>query len=142
MTPDSRQKLRALLLLHEAYRQFPYVDTTGHITVGIGRCLTERGISSSEAFQLLDDDILYFTGKLNNLFPFFSDLSEPRQIALIDMCFNLGVNGLLEFKNMICSLEQKDFNKAADDMLESKWAEQVGDRAKTLSHIIKTNQLS
>jgi lysozyme len=141
MTPDGRQKLKALLVSHEEYRQFPYTDTTGNLTIGIGRCLTTRGISTIEAFQLLDDDVLYFASKLDHNLPFYSDLSEPRQIALIDMCFNLGINGLLDFKETIQALNDKDYEKAAQCMLDSKWATQVGERATCLANIIKTGTL-
>lgn len=141
MTPEAKQKLKALLVQHEAYKQFPYSDTTGHLTVGIGRNLTDRGISTTEAFYLLDDDILYFTSKLMHYLNFFTELSENRQIALIDMCFNLGVQGFLHFKNMILALEAHDYGRAADEMLKSKWADQVGERATKLANIMRTNEL-
>lgn len=141
MSPEGKLKLRALLVNHESYRQFPYTDTTGHLTVGIGRNLSDRGISNTEAFYLLDDDILYFTSKLNHFLPFFPKLSESRQIALVDMCFNIGVQGLLNFPEMLSALEEYDFDRAADEMLDSKWAQQVGQRAITLAHIIRTGQI-
>ena len=141
MTPESKLKLKQLLVSHESYKQFPYVDLTGNITIAIGRNLTERGISTTEAFQLLDDDILYFTAKLNYYLHCFSSLSENRQIALIDMTFNVGVQGFLNFKEMIEALEKGDYNEAADQMLQSKWAEQVGERAVTLANIIRTDEI-
>lgn len=141
MTPEGKQKLKTLLVTHEKYRQFPYTDVTGHLTVGIGRNLSDRGISTTEAFYLLDDDIIYFTAKLNHFLSCFSDLSENRQIALIDMCFNLGVQGFLNFKEMISALESHDYIRAHDEMLKSKWAEQVGERATTLANIILTGEL-
>lgn len=141
MTPEGKQKLKHLLISHENYKQFPYTDTTGHLTVGIGRNLSDRGISTTEAFYLLDDDILYFSSKLAHYLPFFIELSENRQIALIDMCFNLGVQGFLNFKNMIAALASHDYDRAANEMLNSKWAEQVGDRATCLANIIRTGEI-
>ena len=141
MTPEGRQKLKTLLINHEQYRQFVYTDTTGHLTIGIGRNLTDRGISTTEAFQLLDDDILYFTGKLTHFLNFFTKLSEPRQIVLIDMCFNLGIQGLLGFKEMILALESHDYERAANEILNSKWAEQVHERATSLAEIMRTGEL-
>lgn len=141
MTPEGRQKLKTLLVQHESYKQFPYSDVTGHITVGIGRNLSDRGISTTEAFYLLDDDIIYFSSKLNHYLPFFGILEENRQIALIDMCFNLGVQGFLNFKQMIIALEAYDYERAAYEMLNSKWAEQVGERAACLANIIKTGEI-
>lgn len=67
MTPESRQKLKNMLVQDESYRQFPYTDTTGHLTVGIGRNISQRGISTTEASQLLDNDIIYFSAKLDHI---------------------------------------------------------------------------
>jgi lysozyme len=141
MTPDGHTKLKKLLVSHESYRQYPYVDTTGHITIGIGRNLNDRGISTTEAFYLLDDDIVYFSSKLNHYLPFFSSLTESRQIALIDMCFNLGTQGLLNFKEMIAALEKGDYETASKEMLDSKWSQQVGERASCLASIIRTGEI-
>jgi len=141
MTPEGKQKLKALLVQHESYRQFPYTDSTNHLTIGIGRNLTDRGVSTTEALYLLDDDILYFSNKLSHFLPFFSQLSEPRRIALVDMCFNLGVQGFLNFKELIAALEVEDWPIAYNEMISSKWAEQVGERATTLANIVLTGEL-
>lgn len=141
MTPEGKQKLRQLLTRHEQFRQFPYTDTTGHLTVGIGRNLSDRGISVTEATYLLDDDIIYFYGKLSHYLGFFVRLTENRQIALIDMCFNLGLQGFLNFKKMMLALESGDYERAAGEMLDSEWSHQVGERATTLANIIRTGEL-
>jgi lysozyme len=141
MTPEGKQKLKALLVQHESFKQFPYYDITGHLTIGIGRNLSDRGISTIEAFYLLDDDIIYFSSKLNHYLSFFSILDENRQIALIDICFNLGVQGFLGFKETIAALEKGDYEEAAKEMLNSKWAQQVGERATCLANIIRTGEL-
>lgn len=141
MTPEGKAKLKGLLTRHESYRQFPYTDNTGHLTCGIGRNLSDRGISPTEAFYLLDDDIIYFYSKLSHFLNFFYKLSENRQIALIDLCFNVGVQGFLNFKNMILALEAFDYERAAKEMLDSKWAEQVGERATCLADIIRTGEI-
>ncbi len=138
MTLEGRQKLRNLILNHESYKQFPYNDTTGCLTIGIGRNLSDRGISQNEAFSLLDDDIIYFYSKLSQLCSYFNDLDENRKIALIDMCFNLGVHGFLGFNDLHTALEIHDYENASKAMLDSKWAQQVGERAITDANIIKT----
>lgn len=141
MLPDMRTKLRALLVKHEGLKTQPYTDQTGHITIGIGRNLSVRGITETEAFTMLDDDMMYFTDKLATTFSWFSSLDENRQVALIDMAFNLGLNGLLEFKNMLAAIEKQDYQLAAICMMQSKWALQVGNRAVDLSNIIRTGTL-
>ena len=141
MTPEIRQKLRNLLLKHESFRQYPYSDITGNLTIGIGRCLTTRGISQGEAFTLLDDDILYFSSKLSQLCPYFDSLDDNRKIALIDMAFNLGINGFLGFHDMHTTLEKGDYNAAYNAILDSKWKDQVGKRAIVDAYIIKTGEI-
>jgi lysozyme len=141
MTPEARQKLKNLLVQHESYRQFPYVDTTGHLTIGIGRNLKDRGISLNEALYLLEEDEVYFTNKLSSILKFWDDLNEARQIVLVDMCFNLGLQGLLGFKEMMLALEAKDYQRAANEMLDSKWSEQVKDRAVCLANIMRAGEI-
>lgn len=141
MTPEGTQQLKGLLVKHESYRQFPYVDTTGHLTCGIGRNLSDRGVSTTEALYLLDSDIVYFCSRLRHFLGFFSGLNENRQIALVDMCFNVGVQGLLNFKDMISALEAHDYPRAAEAMLDSQWARQVWERASCLADIIRTGEI-
>ena len=141
MSPDSRTKLRNLLVAQESFRQFPYTDTTGHLTIGVGRNLTDRGISTTEALTLLDDDIFYFMTKLNYYIPGFTDIDEIRQMVLVSMAFNLGVQGLLEFKGMLEALQNKNYEKASEEMLDSKAASQDVDRYHELAYMMKTGEM-
>lgn len=141
MTPDIRNKLKNLLTLHEGFRQFPYSDNSGHVTIGIGRNLSNRGISASEALSLLDDDILYFTSKLSHILPFFNDLDGNRQIVLVNMCFNLGINGFLEFSEMLEAVKLKEWERASEEILNSKAATQNMNRYEQLAYIMKTGEL-
>lgn len=142
VTPEAKLKLRNLLISHESYKQFPYTDNSGNLTIGIGRNLTDRGISNTEALNLLDNDIYFFFNKLNNYLESFYLLDSNRQIALIDMCFTLGVHGFLGFKDLIESVNKRDWKKAHADMINSKWAEQVRERATQLATIILTGELN
>jgi lysozyme len=141
MAPELRAKLKGLLTQDESFRQFPYTDTIGNLTIGIGRNLIDRGISFNEALYLLDEDISYFHNKLSTHLPFFLKLTENRQIALINMCFTLGVQGFLNFRQMMLALECHDYERAAKEMLDSKWAQQVGQRSERLAHIMRTDTL-
>lgn len=141
MTPEGKLKIKNLLVQHESFRQFPYADVTGHLTIGIGRNLDDRGISTTEAFYLLDDDIMYFSTKLAHFLQCFTQLDENRQIALIDMAFNLGIQGILNFKEMISALDSHDYERASEEIINSKWYKQVGERATCISNIIKTGNI-
>lgn len=142
MNQDTKIKLKSLLVQHESCKLHPYTDTTGHLTIGVGRNLTDRGISKAEALYLLDDDIDYFSNKLSSTLKFFDQMDEARKIALIDMCFNLGFNGLMGFTHMMFALELGDYERAADEMLNSEWHNQVKGRAETLAKIMRSGELN
>ena len=133
--------LKDLLVKQEALVLKPYTDTVGKLTIGVGRNLTDKGISREEAFFMLDNDIKEVKKELIEAIPWVEDLDENRQIVLYDMAFNLGVNGLLEFKQTLSSIQSRDFKEAADRMLNSRWASQVGNRAVYLAKIMETGEL-
>lgn len=141
MDSDERHKLKNLIMKHEGYREFVYTDTTGHLTIGFGHNLEARGLSVPLSSAVLDDDINYWVMKLTQSIGFFDTLNPARKSVLIDMCHNLGVNGLLEFRDMLDSLLKKDYEQAAKDMLASKWAQQVGHRALENAEIMKTGKI-
>lgn len=127
------------LILHEGLKNFPYEDTTGHLTIGVGRNLDAKGISDKEAKELLRNDIQAVEKKLEVL-GWFRELGRVRRKVIIDMCFNLGYSGLISFHNMISAIKNDNYRVAADEMLDSKWAEQVGKRATRLSKMMRTGE--
>jgi len=139
MTAAERDALRQQLIRHEGLRLFPYVDTVGKITIGVGRNLTDRGLSHHEVRALLDTDI---NDALNALavFPWFTTLDPIRQRALVDLCFNLGLPRLRTFKNMLAALERRDWPRAARELLASRYASQVGRRAITIARMLETGE--
>jgi len=127
------------ILRDEGYRQFPYKDSVGILTIAIGRNLESDGISKDEALYMLNNDIAKRTAALRQALPIFDHLSECRQGVLVNMSF-MGVTKLLRFKKMIAALENHDYNEAAAEMADSKWAVQVKDRAKRLQQQMITDQ--
>jgi len=127
------QRLQNTLEHHEGLRLKPYKDSVGKLTIGIGRNLDDVGISKSEALLLLQNDIDVAINKLRTNYSWFSALSEIRQEILINMVFNMGITRFKGFKKMIHALEQADYTAASVEMLDSKWASQVGNRATELS---------
>lgn len=140
MTATDFDALRQQLILHEGLRLKPYTDTTGHLTIGVGRNLSEVGISRDEALDLLDADIARALGALLLRWPWAERLDVVRQRVLIDMCFNLGAGGLERFVRMLEAARTGDYERAAAEMLASRWAEQVGQRAVTLARMMRTGQ--
>jgi lysozyme len=110
------------------------------LTIGIGRNLTDVGISRDEAEYLLSNDIHRTIVELNQALPSLSLIDEIRRNALYNMAFNLGVKGLLGFTNTLALLQQHKYSEAAEEMLKSKWANQVGVRAQRLAEQIKTGE--
>ena len=116
----------------------PYRCTAGKLSIGIGRNLDDVGISEDEAHFLLDNDINRVIVALASALPWFVEMDEVRQRVLVDMGFNLGVPGLLKFKNTLAAVERKDYEAAAKGMLASKWARQVKGRAETLARWMRS----
>lgn len=148
MTPSARQKIRSLLIHQEELRLFPYDDATGkapvtegNITLGVGRNVTQRGITMDEALQLLDNDINFFSSKLTQLLPLFQNLDESRQVALISMAFNLGIKGFMEFDDFLTFMKNKDYEHASSDLLATKAALRAPERYQELARIIRTGEL-
>lgn len=121
------------LIRHEGLRLKPYKDTMGKLTIGVGRNLDDVGISEQEAKMLLLNDIERAKSDCMKNLPFFSKLSETRQNVLINMCFNMGIGGLLKFKNTLKAIEEGRYNDAAQGMRDSLWAKQVKGRAEELA---------
>ena len=126
--------LIASVKTHEGLELKPYLDSSavGVLTIGYGRNL-ERGITKEEAEMLLLNDLAIST-KEGESFGFFKDLTDNRQDVIIEMIFNLGLTRFKKFKKTIGYINQANHSAAADEMLNSKWAGQVGQRAITLSN--------
>ena len=105
----------------------------GKLTIGVGRNLDDVGITEDEALALLENDIDHVARSLDALLSWWSRLSQDRQNVLVEMGFQLGVAGLLNFKNFLLALEMGDYEGAKDEMLDSKWARQTPDRAARLA---------
>ena len=130
--------LKDQLVRDEELRLKPYTDSVGKLTIGIGRNLTDKGISFQEAQGLLANDIADATADLEAKLPWTATLDDVRKGALLNMAFNLGIGGLLEFHDFRARMQRGDFSGAAGAMLDSLWARQVGARATRLSMQIQT----
>ena len=114
----------------------PYTDTVGKLTIGYGRNLDDNGISQEEADFLFDNDFHSCERQLARC-SWYVDQPEGVQAALINMCFNLGLPRLKGFKRMIAALETKNYALAAQEALNSKWATQVGQRARDIAVMLR-----
>jgi len=125
---------------HEGLRLKPYKCTGDKLTIGYGRNLEAKGITEVEANFMLAEDVAFYSEELSNKLSYFDNLSEARQAVLINMAFNLGVNGLMKFKKTLSYVSNQYYDQAAVEMLNSRWAKQVGKRSIELSEQMKTGQ--
>ena len=132
------ESLEDQLIRHEGMRLDMYKDTVDVWTIGIGRNLEDVGLrSEAEAKFLLRSDISAVQKELRERLPWFEDLDPDRQQVLTNMAFNLGVTGLIRFSKTLSYVESGLYEQAADEMLRSRWADQVGKRATELSQTMK-----
>jgi lysozyme len=120
-----------------------YPDHLGFLTIGVGRLIDKRkggGITKDESRYLLMNDINKFTGQVSAALPFFEDLDDARKAVLIGMAFQMGLAGLLGFKNTLQMIRLGKYDDAAKAMLQSKWAGQTPQRAKRMALQLATGK--
>ena len=145
-----RARYLAQLKRHEGERLTAYLDTVGILTVGVGHnCkaspvpgVKEPGdrITQEISDRLFLEDVQKHERQILKSLPWISGLVAPRQAVLFNMAFNLGVSGLLGFKNTLSLIEQGKYLAASDAMLKSKWATQVKGRACELAEQLRTGE--
>lgn len=136
MTDEQLVKVKKSLVLHEGWRNFPYTDTLGNLTIGVGFNLSDRGLSDDWIQNQFFSDVNFFHKNLYE-FPWYHLMSENRQVVLIDMAF-MGWKKFLGFEKMIQALENLDYEAAAEEILNSDWAKEVKGRAIQLSEGMRT----
>ena len=136
------EQLREMLRRHEGVRNFVYLCSEGYETIGVGRNIADSGlgISEDEVDYLLDNDIKRVKTELSDEYFWFGALNEARQEAMIDLSFNLGQTRLRGFKKALDAMSTEDFDRAADEFMDSRWSEQVGNRATEVTEMIRTGE--
>lgn len=137
---EDTTRLRALLVLHEGNKRFPYRCTAGKLTIGIGFNLDDVGLYPEEVEFIFNNRIRRVEEDLERVFPWYHELDEVRQAVVLDMAYNMGLKTLLTFKRTMGSIRDGNYKLAAAQMLESLWAKQVGARAERLSRMMETGK--
>lgn len=135
-----KQILIPQLKADEGVRPFPYEDTKGILTIGVGRNLRDVGLKPDEIEHLLSNDVAVAELVVRAYVPGFDMLSDIRQAVLVNMAFNLG-GRFKEFQRMLAAVNAKDFTEASRQMMDSKWAVEVGARALRLSYSMRTDKI-
>jgi lysozyme len=142
-----RRKMRGAVYLtlldhlkgHEGFCSKAYQDHLGHWTIGFGRRIDgDKGLTVEESTILLENDVDEAKKQLEAHVDLPEDIDEVRHAILVAMVFQLGIGTFLKFKKMILAIEVSNWDKAAEEALDSRWAKQTPRRAKEVSLILKT----
>jgi len=131
--------LEEMLARHEGYREHVYRCSAGKLTIGYGYNL-DAGMPEDEAALLMRFRIGKTYEALQCNISWFDELNVARKYVLVDMAYQLGIGGLLLFKNTLAAMRRGDYDEAAREMLDSKWAKQTPARAKELAGMMRTGE--
>lgn len=137
------ERTRKLLIRHEGKEAHAYKDSRGILTIGYGRNIQKNsgpGLRDEEMEYMLSCDLRDYERELAASIAVYRTLDDVRQAVLIDMRHNLGLHGLLAFKQMLGHLARGDYNQAATEMLRSVWSIQVKSRAQRLARMMDSGQ--
>ena len=132
-------KLTDLLIKHEGLRLRPYQCTAGKTTIGVGRNLTDNGITEKEALMMLNRDINVCIQELGQ-YEWFESLDGARRDAIIDLYFCVGGPSFSQFRNLSRAISTGNWESAGAEVLDSKFARQTGNRAVELSEMMRTGE--
>jgi len=143
--------LKKQLELHEGRKNKIYKCTAGKRSIGVGHNIDAKGLPDDiEAFlddngyitdemidRLLDDDIADASADVKRLYPMSYSFSEARRFALVDFLFNVGITTARTFTNTNKAINEERWDDAANGLLASKYARQVGKRAQTIARMLR-----
>ena len=141
-------KLIEMLRRHEGVETHVYKCSQNFLTIGVGRNVDPGddgtpqglGLSEDEIDYLLQNDIIRVAQELHDEYPWFAGLDDVRRDAMVDISFNLGQTRLRGFKNALAAMGERDWEEASEQFMDSRWAEQVGNRANELAEMIRTGE--
>ena len=122
----------------EGFRDKVYKDTLGIDTIGYGFAIKDLVLEEDICDMILERKLDNLIDAADKKFPFLRGLPQDKCEVVYEMCYQLGINGVSKFKNMLKHLEAKNFEKASVEMLDSLWAKQTPNRAIKLSNQMKT----
>jgi len=129
---------RELIIKHEDKKLYPYKDTVGKLTIGVGHNLDDNGISNATAEFILAEDINTAEDELVDVFPKFDTYPDEVKMVMTDMMFNMGYHRFVGFKKMIKAVKAGDYKLASVEARDSKWCKQVGSRCKENCSILES----
>ena len=139
-------KLREQLKIDEGVKYEIYRDHLGYLTFGIGHLITEKDpeygqpvkteVSADRVNEVFNADVQKYINETKKVFSDLESKPEAIQLVLVNMCFNLGAPRLSNFKKFIAAINDQQWSEAAVEMMDSRWAKQVGPRAERLRDVV------
>lgn len=133
MTDEIDKFLVDQIKRHEGFRSKVYKCSAGKWTIGYGRNVEDVGITVTEAEYLLDKDLYKSQIELSSSLPWYKGLSHRRKQAMINLHFNMGTGTLSKFQKFLAAMSASDYSTASAELLNSKYAQQVGQRAQEIA---------
>lgn len=144
---SNQETLESRIIRHEGFCAFPKVDIPPMYVIGFGHDITKtecenysNGITWNEAEELLEYDLNIIKQNCAKEFPWLLGLDDIRQSVIWEMCYQLGVGGVSQFKNMIAAIREKNWEEAANSMLESQWQQETPVRCQELASLMRTGE--
>jgi len=144
-----RNKLIKELIFDEGYKTETYEDHLGFLTLGVGHLVLDTDpeinqpigtpVSEERIRDCLNNDIDIVCNELDRNLHWWRGLNDNKQRVMVNMCFNLGCPRLSKFKKFLAAMKDNDFETAGKEMMDSKWATQVGNRAERLKQRVLEN---
>jgi lysozyme len=137
MPRSSLTPIEQYIEANEGRMHLPYKDTVGKLTIGVGFNLTDVGLYDEEIDFILRNRVERMKLVLPLKIATWEALSGDQRLALMDMYYNLGWPRLSKFKRMLKHIDDGKYDKAAEELLNSKYASQVGQRAKRNAELLR-----
>lgn len=143
MPMDDGAKLiaKGMIIGHVGFCERPYRDAHGFWVVGYDHCMEFRPVSRRASALILEDDIDWFFSALEKTAPPFRTLDPVRKAVLVDMASSMGLLGIMKMKNLWLAINDRDWVRASEAIVESAWLGQVGQRAHDCAYSMKTGRV-
>ena len=122
------KEAKEMLIKHEGVRTYPYFCSENYLTIGAGRNLKVNGISEEEAMYLLGNDIDRVINNLDKIFPAWKVMPKKARLVCIDMAYQLGIQGFMNFRRTRTLMEMGCWLEASEEILRSRYANQTPSR--------------
>lgn len=132
---------RRLIQMHEGWSSMPYKCPAGKLTIGYGRNLEANGITKDEGKYMLENDIVTARNHCRRIIPGFDEMDSARQAAFTDFMYNLGPGTVAKFHKTLAAVARKDWDEAANEMMDSTWYKQVGNRGPRIVSIVRHGEI-